>query len=165
MVQIQSKQERSFIANSLRNLIPDILVAWAGAYLFNLGGPGFLGILIGLQCLYLVLWLKTFIWMWLLFWLSGRKKLASHLEDFLYKNRFPQPPEFVGGIDDYLAQVADDQKVQCAVRVKAAIELGTMAGIKTAGRYSMGMQLHLAFEDALEQYSRRFPPGDEVALK
>jgi hypothetical protein len=41
------------------------------------------------------------------------------------------------------------------VRLKAAIELGTMAGIKTAGRYSLGMQLHLAFEDALEQYAAK----------
>ena len=48
-----------------------------------------------------------------------------------------------------------------ALRVKAAIELGTMAGIKTAGRHSMGMQLHLAYEDALEEFSRRFPPRDE----
>jgi hypothetical protein len=86
VVQIQSKQERGLIANSLRNFIPDVLVGWAGAYLFNLGFPGFLGILVGLQCLYLALWLKTFIWIWLLFWLSGRKKLANHLEDFLYKS-------------------------------------------------------------------------------
>ena len=161
MVQIQSKQERGLIADSLRNFVPDILVSWAGAYLFNLGFPGFFGILICLQCLYLGIWIKNLIWMWLLFWLSGRKKLASHLEDFLYKNRFPQPPEFVGDIDDYLSQVANNQMVQCALRVKAAIELGTMVGIKTAGRYSLLMQLHYAFEDALEEYSRRFPPRND----
>jgi hypothetical protein len=161
MVQIQSKQERGILANSMRNLIPDILLAWAGAYLFDLGFPGFFGIIVGLQCVYFVIWLKNFVWGWLLFWLSGRKKMASHLENYLYKNRFPQPPEFVGGIDDYFSQVANDQSIQCALRVKAAIELGTLAGIKTAGRISMGMQLHFAYEDALEEYSRRFPPRDE----
>jgi hypothetical protein len=94
--------------------------------------------------------LKTFLWSWLLFWTTGRKKMATLFEDFLYKNRFPQPPEYVGGIGDYFSQVANDSKMHPALRVKAAIELGTMAGIKTAGRYSMGMQLHLAYEDALE---------------
>jgi hypothetical protein len=161
MVQIQSKQERSFIANSLRNLIPDILIAWAGAYLSDSGILGFFGIIIGLQCVYFLIWLKTFLWSWLLFWTTGRKKLATLFEDFLYKNRFPQPPEYVGGIDDFFSQVANDSKMHPTVRVKAAIELGTMAGIKTAGRYSLGMQLHLAYEDALEEYSRRFPPRDE----
>jgi len=160
MVQIQSKQERGVLANGLRNFIPDILLAWAGAYLFDIGFLGFIGILIALQCIYFVIWLKTFLWGWFLFWFSGRKKMANHLEDYVYKNRFPQPPEFVGDIDDYFSEVANDQRVQCALRVKAAIELGTMAGIKTAGRISMGMQLHFAYEDALEEYSRRFPPRD-----
>lgn len=93
--------------------------------------------------------------------MSGRKKLATHLEDYLYKNRFPRPPDYVAGIDDYLTQVSNDAKIIPALRVKAAIELGTMGGIKTAGRLSMGLQMHLAFEDALETYSRRFPPRDE----
>lgn len=153
--------ERSLIANSLRNLIPDILIAWAGAYASDSGILGFFGIIIGLQCIYFFIWLKTFLWSWLLFWTTGRKKMATLFEDFLYKNRFPQPPEYVGVIDDYFSQVANDSKMHPALRVKAAIELGTMAGIKTAGRHSMGMQLHLAYEDALEEFSRRFPPRDE----
>jgi hypothetical protein len=41
------------------------------------------------------------------------------------------------------------------------VELGTMVGIKTAGRHPLLMQLHFAFEDALEEYSRRFPPRND----
>jgi hypothetical protein len=55
MVQIQSKQERGILANSMRNFIPDILLAW-GAYLFDLGFAGFFGIIIGLQFVYFVIW-------------------------------------------------------------------------------------------------------------
>jgi hypothetical protein len=58
-------------------------------------------------------------------------------------------------------QVSNDNKIHPTLRVKAATDLGTMAGIKVAGCYSMGLQLHLAYEDALEEYSRRFPPRDE----
>jgi hypothetical protein len=161
MVQIQNKQERSFLANSLWNLIPDIFISWAGAYYFNVGIPGFFGIIVGLQCLYFLIWLKTFIWVWLLFWVSGRKKMARAIEDTLYQSRYPRPPEFVGGIDDYLSQISKDSKIHPMLRVKAATDLGTMAGIKIAGRLSMGMQLHLAYEDALEEYSRRFPPRND----
>jgi hypothetical protein len=133
MVQIQSKQERGFIANSLRNLIPDILVACAGASYFNAGMLGFFGIILGLQCLYFLIWLKTFIWRWLLFWISGRKKMARIIEATLYKDRYPQPPEYVSGIEDYLLQVSNDNKIHPTLRVKAATDLGTMAGIKVAG--------------------------------
>src|SRR6266516_3971451 len=77
MVQIQSKQQRGILANGLRNFIPDILLAWAGAYLFDIGFLGFIGILIAFQCIYFVIWLKKFVWGWFLFWFSGRKKMAT----------------------------------------------------------------------------------------
>ena len=158
MVQIQAKQERSVWANAVRNSIPDLFVAGTGSYFFDWGVPGFFGILLGLQALYFFIWIKNMIWGWLLYWLGGKRKLVEHLEDFLYKNRFPQPPEFVGGIDDYLAQVSNDKNLHPILRVKAATELGTLSGIKAAGRIMMGMQMHFAYEEALEAYSRRFPP-------
>ena len=74
----------------------------------------------------------------------------------------PPPPEIVDEIDDYLSQISNNNKMHPAMRVKAATELGSMAGIRTAGRISMALQLHFAFEDALEEYSRRFPPRDEA---
>jgi hypothetical protein len=161
MVQIQSKQERSIFANALLNLIPDLLIAWAATYVIDAGVIGFFGFLIGFQCVYFVIWIKTLIWTWLLFWISGRRKMARGIEDALYKGRYPQPPEYVGGIEDYLSEVSNDSNVHPTVRTKAAADLGTIAGIKIAGRFSMGIQLHLAYEDALQEYSRRFPPRDD----
>jgi hypothetical protein len=87
--------------------------------------------------------------------------MTAHLEDYLYKNRFPQPPEFIGGIDDYFLQVSNDNNAQCSLRVKAAIELGIMTGMKTSGRLLQLMQVNMAYESALEQYSLRFPPRQD----
>jgi hypothetical protein len=42
--------------------------------------------------------------------------------------------------------------------VKAAIEVGTLNAFAGAGRIQRGLQLHLAFEDALQRYAKRFPP-------
>src|SRR5258705_4261398 len=61
----------------------------------------------------------------------------------------------------YLSEVSNDSNVHPTVRTKAAADLGTMAGLKIAGRFSMGIQLHLAYEDALQEYSRRFPLRDD----
>jgi hypothetical protein len=161
MVQIQSKQERSMWVSALINSIPDVAIAWIASDVFAIGPIGFVAVFVGMQCLYLFLWLKTILWSWLIFWISGRKKMTAHLEDYLYKNRFPQPPEFIGGIDDYFFQVSNDNNAQCSLRVKAAIELGIMTGIKTSGRLLQLMQLNMAYESALEQYSLRFPPRQD----
>ena len=42
--------------------------------------------------------------------------------------------------------------------MKAAIELGTLAGVRMSGNALYAMQLGMAFEAALELYARRFPP-------
>jgi hypothetical protein len=161
VVVIQSKINRSLATNALIALVPDVLIAWAATSITDNGVVGFFGVLIGLQCLYLLLWLKVFVWGWLLFWISGRRKMSAHMETFLVQNRFPRPPKFVAGIADYLSRVANDKKEVGPVRVAAAIEVGTLNGVKLAGKYSMGFQLQLAFEDALERYAKRFPSAPE----
>ena len=112
----------------------------------------------GLQYVYFLIWAKNSLWMWLMYWVSGRRKITDHIEDYLVKNRFPVPPEYVGGIDDYLDQVASGKQYDCSTRVKAAIELGTLKAFGSVGRIQLGLQLHLAYEDALQRYAKRFPP-------
>jgi hypothetical protein len=160
MVQIRKQQERSFFASALINSIPDVAIAWVASEYFDIGLPGFLAVFFGLQAIYLALWLKRIAWVWLHFWISGRGKMTPLLEDYLYKQRFPRPPDFIGGVDDYFAGVADDSKVHPQIRVKAAVELGTLAGIKAAGNYLMLMQLTMCYERALQIYERRFAPRE-----
>ena len=160
MVQIRKQQERSFWGAVLINSIPDVAIAWLASAYFNMGLGGFLAVYFGLQALYLVLWLKRLVWAWLVFWLSGRSKMTAHIESYLSQQRFPRPPEFIGGVDDYLSGIADDSKVHPQVRVKAATELGVLAGIRAAGNLLYAMQLTMAFENALQNYSSRFPPRE-----
>src|SRR4051812_26887614 len=101
MVQIQSKQERSMWLSALINTVPDIAIAWIASEIFGSGPVGFIAIFVGLQCLYVLLWLKTALWSWLLFWVSGRRKMAAGFEQYLYQNHFPKPPEYLSGAEDY----------------------------------------------------------------
>ena len=69
-----------------------------------------------------------------------------------------------GGSLGYLAGIADNSKVHPQVRVKAATELGVLAGIRAGGNWLYAMQLGIAYESALQNYERRFAPrepGDE----
>lgn len=84
-------------------------IAWIASHYFGIGPIGFVAFF-ALQCLYLLLWLKRIAWAWLLFCVSGRRKMIAHLEDFLYQQRFPRPPDFITGIDDYFAKIANDNK-------------------------------------------------------
>jgi hypothetical protein len=158
---IESKQQRSFLTTVILGLIPDLLIAWAAASYFDGGLVGFIAAIVAFQCVYLVIWFKTFVWGWLLFWLSGRKKMTQGIEDALYRGRYPQPPEFIGSVEDYLVSVTNDAQVHALVRVKAASDLGMMAGLKLGARYSLGIQLNMAYEDALQAYARRFPPRQD----
>jgi hypothetical protein len=162
VVVIQNKINRSLATNAVIAFIPDILIAWVATSVTDSGVLGFFIVLIGLQCVYLVMWLKMFLWSWLVFWISGRRKMSAHMEQFLVQNRFPRPPKFIGGITDYLSKVANDKKEVGPIRVAAAVEEGTLNGVRLAGRYSLGLQLSFAFEDALERYAKRFPPAPEL---
>jgi hypothetical protein len=119
---------------------------------------GFIGVIVGLLCLYILIWVKNSLWMWLMYWVSSRRKMSAHVEDYLVQNSFPAPPQYVSDIDDYLGQIANGEQYDCPTRVKAAIEAGTLAGVRLAGRIQFGLQLKFAFEDALMRYARRFPP-------
>jgi hypothetical protein len=143
------------------NSVPDVAIAWIASDYFVIGPIGFVAVFLGIQAVYLFLWLKQVLWSWLVYWVSGRKAMAAHLEDYLYKNRYPHPPEFIVGVDDYFMTISNDNTLPPALRVKAAVELGIMTGIKASGRVAHLMQLAMCYEIALERYSLRFPPRDE----
>jgi hypothetical protein len=156
-----TKQKRARILGYCSlNSVPDIVIAFVASSIFAMGWVGFFGILIGLQVLYLLLWIKRIAWAWLIFWISARRKMTESLENFLYQQRFPRPPEYVGGIDDYFDKIAKDNGVSPLMRVKAATELGSLGGIGISGNALMLMQLRIAYEAALEKYELRFPPRE-----
>jgi len=145
-------------ASAAINSIPDVVIAWIASDYFAIGPVGFLGVFFGLQLLYFALWIKRLSWAWLVFWLLNRRKSIEHIENFLYQNRFPRPPEYINGIDDYLSKIANDGKTAPPMRVKAASELGSLAGISLSGNGIFLMQLRIAYEAALSKYELRFPP-------
>lgn len=165
MTVIKSRVERSYWKNVALSAIPDLLIAWAAMRLMDGGAEVFVGTLIGLQVVYLALWIKRSALSWLMFWLTNRAYMSSHIEDVLVSDNFPKPPDFIAGPDAYFSEIAENKSEACDMRVKAAHETGTLAGITVAGQHQLAIQVRMAMEDALQRYAKRPPaliPKDET---
>src|ERR1700756_3103999 len=81
--------------NVALGFVPDLLLCWLVAHLTNSGWYGFFLAFCSLQAIYFFFWLKTASWAWLLFWLFGKRQLATYLENYLIESRFPNPHKYV----------------------------------------------------------------------
>jgi hypothetical protein len=162
MAVIQSKVTRSYYKNAALAFIPDLLIAWAVMKYMDGGAETFFFTLIGLQAVYFALWVKRSVWSWLLFMLTNRAAMSSHMENFFVQEDFPKPPDYMSGPDEYFSGITNDEEQDCATRVKAAQELGTLSGITVAQQHQFAMQLRMATEDAIQRYAKR-PPSPSKA--
>jgi hypothetical protein len=158
MFVIGSQRDRSILREGVLASIPDTfdaLIALVASAYSNSGVVGFFVVIVGLQCLYFVLWAKRSIWLWIRYWLSGRKKMTAHMVERFTKNGFPQPPAYVSDISDYLRRMTDNETIPCQLRVKAAIELGALAGLYAQGQHQLLRRLTIASDDALNRFAAR----------
>ena len=79
------------------------------------------------------------------------------VEEVLAQQRFPRPPDFISGPDEYYSGIVDDESEETSIRIKAAQELGTLAGISVAGQHQLAIQLRMATEDAIQRHAKRPP--------
>lgn len=157
MTVIESKVKRSYWKNVALSAVPDLLVCWAAMKIMDGGAEVFFGTLIALQVLYLALWIKRSAWSWFLFWITNRSTMSNHIEEVLAQQGFPKPPSLISGPDAYYQDIVDNEDEETSLRIKAANELGTLAGIAVAGQHWLAMQLRMATEDAIQRYAKRAP--------
>jgi hypothetical protein len=147
-------QARTYVLNMVLAFVPDLVVCWAAARLTDSGWYGFFITLIALQAIYFFFWFKNAPWVWLLFWIYRKRQMAARLENSFIDSRFPVPDEYTTDLDDYLSEISNNEKLDSTTRVKAAFELGTFNGFKTAGKVSMVLQLNSAAQIAMKRYAR-----------
>ena len=157
-MQFGSSQKRSLFTAAALGLVPDLVISLAVASATDSGVIGFFATLIGLQVLYFLIWAKNAIWGWLMFWATGRKQLAEHLFDYLRSNGYPEPNDYQEDVESYLSDVMGNEEQPVDVRLKAAIEIGSLSMLAAYRHMSQLMKTHLAYEEAIRQYKRTFPP-------
>ena len=146
---------RTYVLNVVLASVPDLVVCWFVARLTNSGWSGFFIALVVLQAIYFFFWFKFAAWSWLVFLVFRKRKMAKTLEKWLIENDLPVPDEYTTDLEDYLSEISSKDELTPAVRVKAAHELGTLAGLTTARQYSLILQLTWAASIALKRYARR----------
>lgn len=157
-MQFGSKNKRNIWLGMIVGLMPDIIISIGFAW-FNNDGSLFFVSLIGLQIIYFLIWLKDAAWNWFLFFRSGRKKIKNHILDYLKKNQYPEPDDYLDSPEAYFLSVSNDEELPTTLRIKAAIELGSIASLAPNGYVQHSMRLALGTEDAIEEYKKTFPTG------
>jgi hypothetical protein len=154
-MQFESKQARTFWLNFIMGFVPEILVSLALTLAFKGDVTVFVFTLIGLQCLYLLLWIKNSLWMWAVYYLYARKSLVKHLADYLQINHYPEPSDYEKSALGYFETVMSDENQSIDVRLKAS---GSLAELNLMSSQSTQRcaQLSMAYEEALENHKRTF---------
>lgn len=156
-MQIENRQKRQVIANALLGTIPDIAIAALLAWLFNGGLLGFAAAFIGLQILWLLIWIRNTAWAWIVFNWRGRKALAEVIQGLLSRAQFPRPGERYGAAEDYFNQIIADDQMSVDARLVAAIINSWQQYAFQSGRYQEAFRLNLSTEDALLAYKASLP--------
>lgn len=152
---IERKQKREYWVSAVLNGIPDVAIAGVVALIFDEGFLIFVGVVIGLKAVYLAVWLKNSIWLWIRYMVRDRKLIFRRFLDFLIENKFPKPGEIVLDAEDYLEKVVADEQVDIKVRLKAAAEIGALSYLKGTLRIQEGLRIMMPLDDAVEEYNRK----------
>ena len=155
-MQFESKNKRNFWVNSMLGMTPDVLIATAVAMYNDEGIAAFFFVLIGLQVVYLLIWTKNTVWAWVFYKYKGRKQISDFVLDYLKKNKYPEPDDYLKSPDEYFSSVAHNDSLPIELRLKAAAELGSLNYPITNGQMQNSIRLSMAIEDAIENYKKTF---------
>lgn len=164
MLFIDRQRRRKALVNIAAGFLIDLAIA--AAVLLAIGSDDFLKhlfyIVLGINGIYLLVWLRMQILPWLGYLVSGRKALTAAYLDLFRENGFPKPKPTDRDGSDYLNAVVDDPDSSVDTRVFAGHVLGEMNTFLSMGIVSEYVKINIAIERALRAYRERFADGEEV---
>ena len=138
--------------------VPELLLAGAVALLMAEPGDRLksAGVtFFALEALQLTLWLLRSCYYWFVFFVYGREVWAGSITHFLQLNRFPMPQED-DAAERYLSRVMNTADHDIHLRLKSAIELGSISLLRTLGFWQEILKTLLSWERAFFLYRRGF---------
>jgi hypothetical protein len=155
-MQFESKNKRNFWINSIFGMTPDVLVAAAITAYNSEGFVTFLLVFLGLQIVYLLIWIKNTVWAWVFYKYKGRKQVSDFFFDYLKKNKYPEPDDYLKSPNEYFSSVAQNNSLPLELRLKAATDIGSLFYPIANGQMQNSIRLSMAIEDAIENYKKTF---------
>ena len=137
-------------------MIPDALIATLFAVYCKQGVAPFFFVLIGLQIVYSLIWLKNTVWAWIFYKYRGRNQISDVVFDYLKNNKYPEPDTYLKSPDEYFSSVTQNNSLSVELRLKAALELGFLNYPIATYRIQDSIRLSMAIEDAIERYKKTF---------
>ena len=122
---LESKIFRRMASMMVIGAIPEVLFSYIAARYMNEGMIWMVFIYLGIQSLYLAVWIVRSIVAWLYFFAIGRKKNSKHLCDFLIEAKFPPPTDPDYSAKGYLRDIVGNKKLDVDMRIRSAYELGS----------------------------------------
>jgi hypothetical protein len=153
-MQFESKVKRQYWTNSLLGLIPDLIIAVVVTTVFGGYIGTFILVIVGLQVLYFLVWLRKTIWDWVVFGVWGKKNIAGLLTDYLMENGYPEPEIYERSAEDYFNRIATDEALPVPLRLKAVGQAAALHMPTTIGQYQYAFRAAMAYEDALIAFKR-----------
>jgi hypothetical protein len=162
-MQFESTIKRRLWTSALLNTVPDLAISAVAAYAIDGGVFAFVIVLVGLQIVYFLVWLRTAIWSWIVFWAGGRKRLADLYLDGLRRCRYPAPEDYshsrgITDAGDYFSLIVNDEQQPFEIRMNATSDLNFRTTLRSLSLFRQAMQHELAIEDALERYQWSLRP-------
>lgn len=166
-MQIQSKMQRAQWQRVIFGLVPDLVIGLlVGFASGNLVGGALLTVL-GLQLLYLLLWVKNSLWTWVYFKWSDRRSMANAVADSLRSNRYPEPADAIASAEEYFASIASTETLPITLRMHAYAEAAMLRVLPNLIGPQAAWRMCIAYEDAIERHKLLFPvetlPGAPLA--
>ena len=162
MLLIKKQRRRKALLNIAIGFLLDTAIA--AAVLYAIGTDDYfihlLYIILGINGLYLFVWLRMQIVPWISYLVSGRKALTAAYLDMFRQNDFPRPRDTIRDCSDYLNDVVDDPECSVDTRVFAGHVLGEMNTFLSMGIVSDYVKINIAVEKALEAYYKTFADED-----
>jgi hypothetical protein len=151
----RSQLRRQAVTNCMLMFIPNIIIAAVIAWFMEGGVLGFGIALMGLLALGIAYWIIGSIVTWIAWLLVGRRTAEQRFLDYLVENNYPRPRTYEASPADYFAYVMDNIDLEQQLRIKAAVEVGTLAAYSGALDFQRLAKVSAAAESALAAYARR----------
>ncbi len=143
------------------NLMPDITVGVAVAYVTKTGWTGFLGTVVALQVVYLAVWLKNLPWRWLSQRLE-RGFSVQAITEIMVKQGYPCPSEFFEDPTEYFVAVSEDENLTARPRVSAAGVVGALSALRINGLALNALWSEKNLKAAIEEYRSKWCSNEEA---
>lgn len=155
-----SRSTLDLLIRAAARLVPDVFIGIAVSYFTSSGLVGVFATVVGLQILYVAIWIKNTAWGWVIFRISSdREELGLAMLDFLNTNRFPEPDEYFRDVRTYFQSVINNPELPAEQRVRAAVEL---TAAQSMAKFGGGLRLQKAWNEAIEKYRFNFVSSNAV---